>query len=104
MARIADELLHGKTSIFMQLSCAKSKSGLSAGKVNALNFSSTAAVTGEVNRIKFINFHASIILELNLAAAAASYPEFFIGSTRNVALSVRAHCLWINESIELVPR
>lgn len=47
------------------------KTGHSVGKVNALNFSSTALFTGGVNRMKFINFHASIILELNLAAAAA---------------------------------
>lgn len=59
----------------------KIKTGLSVGKVNALNFSSTALFTGGVNWMKFINFHASIILELNSgrrrrasAAAAAVVP------------------------------
>jgi len=49
------------------------KTGLSVEKVNALNFSSTALFTRGVNRMKFINFHASIILELNLAAAAEQF-------------------------------
>lgn len=41
-------------------------------KASALNFSSTWLFTGGVNRMKFINFHAPIILELNLAAVGAA--------------------------------
>lgn len=87
MARIAYKLLRGKTSIFTAVAAREIKIGLSVEKVNALNFSSTALFTGGLNRIKFINFYASIILELNLAAAVSAYPEFFIGPVRSVALS-----------------
>lgn len=104
--RIADELLREGTSIFMQLPCVKSKTVFPWEKVNALNFSSTALFTGRrgVNRIKFINFHASIILELNRGAARRRSLNLSSAPREMLPFPVRVHCLRINESIELVSR